>query len=450
MRSSIISKIKLDKEDSLTLVVRKNSLYSLVLRVLSIFLSFWSVRVAYDFTGSQQIYGLWLTILSVISWLGLLNGGMGNGLRNKLSQAIATNNIQNAKAYVSTGYVFISAIAVACCILFVIMTCFVDWRTAFNASYIPKDEFVLLFSTVVISYFFQLILSTLNAVCFAYNQSTLPSLFTFLSNLLYMVCLYILKIFNINGLFILGFVYCITILVVLLLSNIFLFSSKYSDIKPSLSYFNKRYIKELMGNGIKFFLLEISAVIIFATDSMVITHVVNSKEVAIYQLVMKLFSVFTIFSSIIMVPLWSAYTHAFSKGDIGWIKKTMKKNLFLMIPLIIGVITFTFLVNPLLRIWIGEEIIASKALIWVVAVYTIITVWSNIFAYLLNGINEINGQLLTVGLGAIVNIPLSIYISKNLGYGTVGVVIGTILCLVPFAIFGPIKSYLVIKNVNSK
>ena len=89
----------------------KNAVYSLVLKVLSVCLSFWSVRVAFDFTGSQQIYGLWLTILSVISWLGLLNGGMGNGLRNKLSHSLATNNYKNARAYISTSYVFIAMIS---------------------------------------------------------------------------------------------------------------------------------------------------------------------------------------------------------------------------------------------------------------------------------------------------------------------------------------------------
>jgi O-antigen/teichoic acid export membrane protein len=448
MKSSIMSKIQLDKKDSLTSVVRKNSLYSLGLRILSTFLSFWSVRVAYDFTGSQQIYGLWLTILSVISWLGLLNGGMGNGLRNKLSQAIATNNIQNAKAYVSTSYTFISVIAIVCCIIFGVITSFVDWRIVFKANYIPQADFILLFSTIVISYFFQLILSTLNTICFAYNNASLPYLFTFFSNLLYVICLYILKIFNIKGFLILGFVYCITNLIVLLLANVFLFSDKYRDIKPSLSYFNKKYIKELMGNGVKFFLLEISALVIFTTDSMVINYVVGSKEVTIYQLVMKLFSVFLLVSGTIMLPLWSAYTHAYSKGDIAWMRKTLKKLLFMMIPFSLGIIMFSFLVNPILKIWMGNKVIAPNVLIFVIACYTIINIWSNIFAYFLNGINKITGQLITVGGGAIINIPLSILLAKNLELGAIGVVIGTILSLFPFAILGPIISYRVIKKAS--
>lgn len=448
MKNSVISKIKLNKNDNLNSIVKKNGLYSIVLRFLSVLLSFWSIRVAFEFTGSQQIYGLWLTILSVISWLGLLNGGMGNGLRNKLSEAIATNNISHAKTYVSTSYIFISILAISSCLIFAFVTVFVDWRVSFNASYIPKTEFTMLFSIIVISYFFQIILSTLNAICFAHNHSTLPSLFLFFSNVLYVMCLYILKIFDVKGLIILGITYCTTTLVVLIIANIYLFSDKYSNIRPSLSFFDRKYIKSLIGNGTKFFLLEVAAMVIFTTDSLIINHVAGSQEVATYQLVMKLFNLFLIISGAVMVPLWSAYTHAYSTGDIEWIKRTLKKLLLITGIIFVSIIIFSFFINPILNIWMNNKIIASNLLISVIAGYTIINIWSNLFAYFLNGTGKIKGQLITVVSGAIVNVPLSLFLSKNLSWGATGVVVGTIISLLPFAILGPINSYIVIKKAS--
>ncbi|WP_162927832.1 lipopolysaccharide biosynthesis protein [Bacillus sp. Y1] len=446
MKDLIISKISSKKLNPLSLIVIKNSFFSLGLRIMSVFLSFWSIRVAYDFTGSQQIYGLWLTILSITSWLSLLNGGLGNGLRNKLSNAIATNNIKNGRILVSTSYVFIAVIAIVSCIIYIIVTFLIDWRIAFSASYLPKYEFTIFFSIIVFSFLFQLVLSTINALCFAHNHSTLPSLFTFLSSLLYVICLYILKIYDITGLFILGFVYCISTLVVLFVASIILFSGKYRLVRPSIKYFDKTYLNELMGNGIKFFFLEISAVIIFTTDSIIITHLEGSEEVAIYQLVMKLFNIFLIVSGSIMVPLWSAYTHAYSKGDIEWIIRTIKKLIVMMLLLVFGVLIFSLCVNPIIKIWIGKELSAPSILIFVIACYTIINIWSNVFASFLNGTNNITGQLITVGGGALINIPLSIILAKNFELGTVGVVLATILCLVPFSVLGPINSYIIIKR----
>lgn len=441
-----VSTLKISKNDSLTSLVKKNAFYSLALKILSVLLSFWSIRVAFDFTGSQQLYGLWLTIISVVSWLSLLNGGLGNGLRNKLSQALATNKLERARAYVSTSYTFIILLSLGLIILYLLLTFWIDWRFLFNAGYMQEVEFAVLFSVVVVSYFIQLALTTINAVCFAFNRSTLPALFTFISNLLFVISLYVLKYFGVEGLLVLGLMYSISMLIVLLIANIALFRKEYTSVRPSIKYFEKDLVGELIGNGIKFFLLEISAVIIFATDSMIITHVVGSEEVAIYQLVMKLFSVFTIISGAIMVPLWSAFTHAYSKGDIVWIKKVMRKIMSFIIPLIVGIILMSFMINPLLDFWMGDSFYASPFIIFAIATYVFVNIWSNIFAYFLNGINKVNGQLLTVGIGAIVNIPLSIFLSKNLGLGTVGIVLGTILSLIPFSILGPINTFTIIKS----
>ena len=151
-----------------------------------------------------------------------------------------------------------------------------------------------------------------------------------------------------------------------------------------------------------------------------------------------------------MVPLWSAFTHAYSKGDIDWIIKVMKRITYMLIPLFSGVFLFTFTINPILKIWIGDEIVASKSWILIIEIYIVINIWSNVFAYFLNGVNAINGQLFTVGLGAIINIPLSLYLSKTLNLGTIGVVLSTILCLIPFAVLGPINTYLLISKAANK
>lgn len=448
MINLIVGRIRANKSDSLGTIVRKNAIASLLLKVLSVLLSFWSVRVAFDFTGSQQIYGLWLTILSVLSWLALLNGGLGNGLRNKLAYALSVNDYESGKAYVSTAYVFIIIIAFVASIIYLVLNSFVDWRVLFNSSYISSSEFNVLFSFLVLSYFIQLILSTVNAICFAFNKATLPSVFTFVSNFIYVISLYILKYFGFQGIFVLGLVYSASIIIILIIANVYFFSREYAAIKPNLNYFNVKYIKELAGNGIKFFLLEISAVIIFATDSIIITHVTGSNDVTIYQLVMKLFSIFTIVSGAIITPLWSAFTHAYGKKDIYFIKSVVKKIILMFIPLVLGVFLYGAFINPVLKIWINENIEASISLIVIVGIYIIINIWSNFFAYFLNGINRINEQLIIVGIGAILNIPLSFWLSDL--FGASGVVLSTVICLLPFSIIGPILTYRSIKQLDNK
>lgn len=51
---------------------------SLLLRGISIFLSFFVVRVTLGYLGND-LYGIWIVLLSIISWISLFDVGVGNG-----------------------------------------------------------------------------------------------------------------------------------------------------------------------------------------------------------------------------------------------------------------------------------------------------------------------------------------------------------------------------------
>lgn len=54
---------------------------------------------------SSPIYGIWMTLYSIISWLSIFDIGLGNGLRNNLTKCLVEGNYKDAKEYVSTAYV---------------------------------------------------------------------------------------------------------------------------------------------------------------------------------------------------------------------------------------------------------------------------------------------------------------------------------------------------------
>ena len=53
-------------------------------------------------------YGIWLTLTSIIAWFISLDFGLGNGLRNKLAEALAVNDLKLAKIYTSTTYAYLT------------------------------------------------------------------------------------------------------------------------------------------------------------------------------------------------------------------------------------------------------------------------------------------------------------------------------------------------------
>ena len=97
----------------------KNIGVSLILKGASILISFILVPLTLDYLNSYE-YGIWLTLNSVLSWIYLFDIGLGNGLRNRLTEALAAKNFELGKIYVSTTFFFMTLIVVAFYLLFLV------------------------------------------------------------------------------------------------------------------------------------------------------------------------------------------------------------------------------------------------------------------------------------------------------------------------------------------
>ena len=91
--------------DSLTKLTGKNIVYTFVLKGLSFIISLLYVPILLSCLD-EKIYGVWLALTSVVSWLSLFDIGIGNGLKNKLTESLAVNNIEYSRKLVSTSYVY--------------------------------------------------------------------------------------------------------------------------------------------------------------------------------------------------------------------------------------------------------------------------------------------------------------------------------------------------------
>ena len=69
------------------------------------------------------------------------------------------------------------------------------------------------------------------------------------------------------------------------------------------------------------------------------------------------------------------------------------------------------------------------------------------FNLVLNGTGKISLQMYAWIFAAIINIPASIFFVKIFNFGVVGIVLGTIVSLIPVAILSPIQ---VIKILSQK
>ena len=86
-----------------SVAVKKNIIGSLAIKGCSIIISLLLVPMTLGYVSSE-LYGIWLTLSSIMIWLNFFDIGFTLGLKNKLTEAIAINDWKRGKALVSTTY----------------------------------------------------------------------------------------------------------------------------------------------------------------------------------------------------------------------------------------------------------------------------------------------------------------------------------------------------------
>jgi O-antigen/teichoic acid export membrane protein len=431
--------------DERTVKIKKNMLLATIFKAATVLLGFLIVNVTYSSLNDEK-FGVWMTILSILTWISMFDVGLGNGLRNKLSEALSKDDFKKGKIYVSTAYALIAILVVAMIIVSIVLIQALNLGSIFNVGESLGLEIKYSLLWIVILYLVNFLLSLINSIAFAFQDSAVPEAIRFFTNLLIFLAFYVVSKTGQGSLFRIGFLYSLVTLLVTLVFSVYLFAKKYRGVIPNLKHLEMKYVKSLFSLSMGFFIIQVAGIVIFTTANMVITRILGPQEVTPYQLVYKLFNIFTIASGLVVAPLWSGFTDAYHKKDAAWIKSTMKKMLILMIPLTLGVAAMIFLCRPIIRVWIGKDVGASTLLIVLMGVNAVQISWNSIFTVFVNGVGKLNWNLYTSVIGGIINIPLSIYFARNLGLGSSGVILGTIVSLALGTIALPWQSYVIIKK----
>lgn len=438
----IINKI-INKGHDRSVKAKKNIIAESIIKGSSIVISLVTVPLTIHYINPSQ-YGIWITLSSIIGWFGFFDIGFGNGLRNKFAECIAKGEHEKAKIYVSTTYAILSIIIFVVLLVFVSINPFLNWSKILNAPSSMVDELRILALIIFVFFCLQFIMKLITTVLTANQQPAKASLFNLIGSLWSLMIIFILTKTTSGNLIYLGTAYSLTPIIVLTFSSLWFYSNKYKQYSPSLRFIKFSYAKDLMSIGLKFFIIQIAAVIFYETSNIIISQLFGPDQVTPYNIAYKYFSIIPMAFGIIIVPFWSAFTEAWSKKDTIWIRSIINKlKIFWAFLVAIALIMFIFS-TFIFRIWVGREIVVPVSLSAVIAFYVLINAWNGIYSNFLNGVGKIKLQLYIALTGSLLNIPLAILLGKELGI--YGVVLATVfISLIP-AIILPVQYNKIINN----
>lgn len=422
----------------------KNIIISLIVKGVSVLSTMLIVPLTIGYLNPTQ-YGIWVSIYSIIAWVGFMDLGLGNGFRNKFAEAKANNDILLGQQFVSTTYFALTIVAISLLTVGLTINAFVDWAAMLGVSDSYRGILQITFGIVLFFFCMNLVVSLISSLLNADQQPGLSSALSALGQLISLLVIFILTRVSDGSLINLALFFSGIPCIVFLISSFIIFRfTRYKKYSPKRRCIRIELIKDVLSLGGRFFVIYICMILIFQIVNIVISRELGPEYVTEYDIANKYFNMLYMVMLIILTPFWSAFTDAYTKKELDWMVNIMRKlEITWLTGCVIGCAMLIF--SPVFyRIWVGNRVCVSFMLSCSMYISVCCQMLCAVYMYMINGIGAIRLQLVIYIILAVIAWPIFL-LSCRL-FGLPGVVIMPALAYSVQAIFGKIQLNKILSN----
>ena len=372
---------------------------------------------------SEELYGLWLTLGSVIAWISM--GDMGIGI--SLTRKLVKNNENND--YIGINKLIYSAFVTFLLVGIVFVSIFYIFFDSFILFFKIKDSMLLDFkNTYLVILIFTIIKMPLNVFKSFIESKQEISYLKIVRAIFEFITAFITLVFLYNDFGIISFAYGLIITAifepiidVLYLKRI----DKNFNIFPII--ISIKDIKSLFKLGYKIQLLKISNIVATNTDNFIILGYMGASFVSIYVFSTKIAVIVAlVFASKLPTILFPAISQLFEQKKFKKLR-SVYSLLFrnsLRFTIIFGTI-FYFINENFINLWVGNKYYGGNDLNLVFVFYIIVeSILRSISVFLYASEDLTKLSILSI-IEALLNISISLFLVND--YGLIGLALGTII-----------------------
>jgi len=403
----------------------KNISIAFITKTISIFISFLIVPLTLGYVDTEK-YGIWIIIASLITWFNLFDIGLGNGLRNKLAEAIALKDFNLARIYISSTFAIISIISTLLFVSFYFIAPLISWNSFFNTEIVTNSELIRIVLIVFFFFCLDFVLKIVTSILQAIQRYGIFDIINLFSQILGVLGILILIKTTEGSIFYLSLVYASKSVIVMIFASIVLFNGILKQYKPSIKYIQFKKVIPLMNLGFKFFLNQIFYLLMTQSSLFLVAQFYGAEDVTVFSIAVKYVSITFMVFIMILAPFLTAFTEAYTKQDFIWLKKTMKRINMVCVAFSVFTVFIVFGSDFFLKLWVGDVLSIPTSLILALALANILNIWGSTYSLFLNGIGKIKLQIYFLGAQALLFIPLCYLFYKN-DFGLISIVIVQII-----------------------
>ena len=292
-------------------LVMKNIIGSFLLKGISILISLQIVPMTLNYINPTR-YGIWITLSSIVAWLSYFDLGFSHGFRNRFAEAMAKNQIELAKEYVSTTYALLATVFSSILLVALLINNYLNWSLILNIDSSYNEELKRVVAVLLCFIGTDMVAKTFTTMLTADQKPALASLIYTGGQFLSFITIYLLVRFTTGNLLYLAVAYTGVPCAFLILSSIcFYRSNKYYAVAPTLKSVKWKLSDNILKLGGQFFGIMIAMLFVFQFTNIILSRILGPDSVTLYNVAYKYVSIVNMIAIIILTPIWSAFTDAY-------------------------------------------------------------------------------------------------------------------------------------------
>ncbi len=422
----------------------------MVIRIASVGLSLLSVSISLSYLGNRS-YGIWVTLSSLSVWVNFFDFGLLNSLQSQLAQAIAAQKIEYARSLISTSYAIMLRYVVPVLSLIVVgISLSLNWSTLLYTGDAAEPSLTWAIALLGCFTTLQLTLKSVSAIFFAYQKTRFNELVNFVIQALMVMLVAVLRF--VPSRFIDPFLAVVLInalIPVLVWSFVSLcvYTRMYPALSPSIRSIQWHQTRTLLRTGFHFTILQLYGIVLFFTDNILIAYLFGADSVTEYSIIMKYFSVLTLFFGMILMPYWSAVATTYDKNDSKGTINLMRTVSGVFLVIVAGGGIQFLLKDYVIKLWTGLTIVNYFYLALWILIATLLAMFNNIYTIFLNSVGKLRLQVIVAIAVIFLNPFLSILAVKVFQFRIEAIPVVNILCLL---LYGSVAIVQVVKLLQNR
>ena len=391
---------------------------SYIAKALTILTGFVSVPLTINYLGAES-YGVWLTISSLLFWVGLTDFGLaGNALVNVISEAVGNDDRGSARQYTASAFWAVATIAVILGLVLIVTFHSIPWRTIFRASNaISTDELELTCALVLALFLIGLPLSLLRSLYNAHQDGYLSNLWGIASGVVSLLGLIIVTRSH-GGLVQLVCATWVAPIFVSLANASYAFVRRYPWLAPTPAAVRWVCLRRLVKLGGKYMIMQLASLGIYQSQPMIITQLLGPSRVVIFMVTYKVITLPMDLVYMGTLPFMSAFGEAKARRDWSWVRGAYRNTTFASAAIGLPLAAALALVSkPLILIWAGASAVPDPDLVFWLFIYAASGICLMTAGQLLCGIERLEPLLLSIILCAVGSVVFGVLLAPVWGLG---------------------------------